>query len=102
MPERITRPRPPDRRLSAARRGYGVAWRKSRADFLRDHPLCVECEAEGMLTPATDVDHIVPHRGDPAKFWDRKNWQSLCERHHSAKTAKEGGFGRVYKYIAPD
>jgi 5-methylcytosine-specific restriction protein A len=35
-----------------------------------------------------DVDHIVPHRGDPKllRHWD--NLQSLCHRHHSLKTAR--------------
>jgi len=40
------------------------------------------------------VDHIVPHRGDRALFWDTSNWQPLCKPHHDAKTAREdGGFG---------
>jgi len=45
---------------------------------------------------AVVVDHIIPHRGDLALFWDEKNnWQALCHRCHSRKTAREdGGFGR--------
>jgi len=43
---------------------------------------------------ATDVDHIVPHCGDMALFWDVLNWQPLCEACHGRKTAREdGGFG---------
>ncbi|ELK38933.1 HNH endonuclease, partial [Brevibacillus agri BAB-2500] len=46
------------------------------------------------VTTATVVDHIVPHKGDMRKFWDRMNWQALCASCHSKKTAKEdGGFG---------
>ena len=31
------------------------------------------------LTPATQTDHVVPHRGDPTLFWDEQgNWQALC------------------------
>jgi 5-methylcytosine-specific restriction protein A len=44
---------------------------------------------------ANEVDHIKPHKGDMALFWDSSNWQSLCKPCHSAKTATEdGGFGR--------
>ena len=44
---------------------------------------------EGRYTKATDVDHIVPHRGDRDLFWDRNNWQALCHSCHSKKTAAE-------------
>jgi hypothetical protein len=47
------------------------------------------CEAEGKLTPATVVDHIVPHRGDRRLFWDKTNWQPLCKRCHDVKTLTE-------------
>lgn len=77
-----------DRRGSAASRGYDSRWRKARRLFLQQHPLCVHCEAEGIIKPATVVDHIVPHRGDKALFWAVDNWQALCERHHNIKTAK--------------
>lgn len=84
-----------DRRLSAAKRGYDGQWRKARAGFLKKHPLCVDCEKEGQLNAATEVDHIIPHKGDKELFWDRNNWQGLCKMHHSRKTAREdGGFGR--------
>ena len=69
---------------TTAQRGYGAAWRRAREAFLRDHPLCVMCLAEGKLTPATVVDHIKPHRGDPTLFWDTTNWQSLCKQHHDS------------------
>jgi len=38
---------------------------------------------------ATVVDHITPHKGDNDLFWDRANWQSLCESCHNRKTAAE-------------
>jgi 5-methylcytosine-specific restriction enzyme A len=80
-------------RPSAARRGYGPRWRRARAAFLARHPLCVPCAAAGRLEPATVVDHIVPHRGDPVLFWDEGNWQSTCKRCHDAKTARGGRWG---------
>jgi 5-methylcytosine-specific restriction protein A len=49
-----------------------------------------------LVEPAAVVDHITPHGGDEALFWDRDNWQPLCKPCHDAKTAREdGGFGRV-------
>jgi 5-methylcytosine-specific restriction protein A len=34
--------------------------------------------------PASVVDHIKPHRGDRKLFWERSNWQPLCQHHHSS------------------
>ena len=59
-------------------------WKRARAAFLRANPLCVMCEQQGRTTLATTVDHKVPHRGDPAKFWDQDGWQGLCATDHSA------------------
>ena len=53
------------------------------------NPFCVKCYEEGHITMATVVDHIVPHRGDQKLFWDRGNWQPLCEHHHNVKTMTE-------------
>lgn len=67
-------------------RGYGAKWRKARTHYLQLHPLCAECKRNGKLTPATVIDHIVPHRGDMQLFWDEKNWQPLCKDCHDRKT----------------
>lgn len=84
-----------EHRLSAARRGYGRKWRAESKEYLAEHPWCAECLKRDVHEPATEVDHIVPHKGNKRLFWDRKNWQGLCHRCHSVKTAKEdGGFGR--------
>lgn len=69
--------------MTSTQRGYGYKWQKAREAFLREHPLCVMCAAEGRVTVATVVDHIVPHRGDQSLFWRRSNWQPLCATHHS-------------------
>ena len=54
--------------------------------FLKQHPLCAFCQAEGKIVPATVVDHIIPHRGDQRLFWDQTNWESLCKECHDKKT----------------
>lgn len=70
------------RRGSSAERGYGYKWQKARADYLREHPLCVFCQRRGRVTTATIVDHIEPHKGDLKLFWRRSNWQGLCKPCH--------------------
>jgi 5-methylcytosine-specific restriction protein A len=62
---------------------YGSArWKKRRRAQLREHPLCVMCEAIGRITSATVADHATPHRGDPQLFWFGP-LVSLCATHHS-------------------
>ena len=68
---------------------YDRRWRKVSKAFLAAHPLCVMCLAEGKLTPATVVDHIIPHRGDLVLFWDESGWEALCVSHHNRKTLTE-------------
>ena len=82
---------------STKEKGYGRRWQKARGAFLKTHPLCVKCQSEGKLVPATVVDHIVPHRGDPHLFWDEGNWQSLCKSCHDTKTMTEDRY-RDFKY----
>lgn len=81
-------------RKSANERGYGYKWQKLRDWFIGRHPLCEECLKHHRITQATDVDHIIPHKGNPKLFWDVNNLQALCHACHSRKTAAEdGGFG---------
>lgn len=82
------------KRPNAYRRGYTARWAKARDAYLTEHPLCAECLRHGKITAATEVDHIIPHRGDKNLFWAVSNWQALCHECHSRKTATEdGGFG---------
>jgi 5-methylcytosine-specific restriction protein A len=79
----------PEETRSASARGYGRRWQKASKAYLRAHPLCAECERAGRYVKATVVDHKVPHRGDPALFWDQSNWQPLCKPCHDKKTGSE-------------
>ena len=84
----------PDNRPSASKRGYGARWRRVRKNWLSRYPLCVHCYDAGMITHATVVDHIIPHKGAYKLMWAESNFQSLCKCHHDIKTATEdGGFG---------
>lgn len=57
-------------------------WHHLRKHQLAQHPLCSFCLASEVVEPATVVDHVEPHRGDPDLFWDPGNLQSLCKAHH--------------------
>lgn len=74
---------------------YNTArWRAIRAAWLREHPLCVMCDADGHVTAATVCDHTEPHKGDEAKFYAGP-FQSLCKMHHDSTKAKEEARGVV-------
>ena len=78
-------------RPSSFKRGYNTYWKRVRLVKLQQDPLCVKCNEKGRMTPATEVDHIVPlrkggtHKGD--------NLQSLCKSCHSKKTMTERNRG---------
>lgn len=74
---------------TSSQRGYDYRWQQARKRFLHANPLCVYCEREGRVTPATVVDHIEAHRGDMKLFWDESNWQALCATHHSRDKQRE-------------
>jgi 5-methylcytosine-specific restriction enzyme A len=68
---------------------HSSRWQDLRTQVLSEEPLCRIGLAEKRVEASTDVDHIVPHRGDPALFWERRNLQGLCHECHSRKT--QGG-----------
>lgn len=77
---------------------YNYQWKKIRSRYLKENPLCVYCMKEGIVEPATVVDHIKAHKGDKDVFWDFMNWQALCKSCHDTKTSTEdGGFGNNTK-----
>ena len=86
-----------DGRRSSTQRGYGARWQASSKAWLAKHPFCADpfgVHGDNAV-PATEADHIVPHKGDMKLFWNfDTNIQGLCKSCHSRKTASEGGFGR--------
>lgn len=76
----------------AWRRWYKLArWQKLRWSILvRDHFTCKMCERIEGNTSQLVGDHIKPHRGDEAMFWDANNIQCLCKScHDRLKQAEE-------------
>ena len=67
-------------------------WRALRDYQLSIEPLCRFCLITEDVTAADIVDHIKPHKGDVALFYEPSNLQSLCKHHHdSAKQMIENG-----------
>lgn len=61
---------------------YGKAeWKAIRAAQLAAHPVCKMCMAEGVVTSATVVNHVRPHRGDWELFIAGP-FESLCKACH--------------------
>ncbi|HHQ6617978.1 TPA: HNH endonuclease signature motif containing protein [Serratia fonticola] len=78
------------RRGTRTERGYSNRWGQYRLGYLKAHPLCVECEKEGIYAPAKIVDHIIPIEGESdVLFWPASNHQGLCVSHHSRKTTTQ-------------
>lgn len=74
------------RRGTARERGYSTAWDKFSRSFLRAHPLCEYCAAEGKTVPAQVTDHDLPHQGDTDLFWVN-TFTALCARCHNGPKA---------------
>jgi len=69
-------------------RGYGSKWDKLRIRVLkRDNYACVPCRKDGIITSATEVDHIKPKQLGGLDIMI--NLQSICHNCHAAKTTKE-------------
>lgn len=64
-------------------------WQKIRKIKLNKNPICEMCKKKGIITPATEVDHIIPIKVDWSSRADLNNLQSLCHSCHMGKTAKE-------------
>lgn len=96
--------RPKDRSRRSAEavdwhRWYGLPiWTDTlRPNQLLREPFCRECSRRAVAenlphllrVRATDVDHVIPHRGNWRLFTDSGNLQSLCHACHSRKTMAE-------------
>ena len=69
-----------DRRWRGDDKGVGgLRW----AILVRDHFTCRMCGAVHADTRGLEADHIVPHKGDPALFWDRDNLWCVCGSCHA-------------------
>lgn len=60
------------------------------------------CAALGHVEAATVVDHVKPHKGDEALFWNTGNLQSLCKACHDRHKQSEDRTGRAKPVIGLD
>ena len=60
---------------------YGRAWKRIRDRYVREHPLCERCLAEGRLTPGEEVHHILPI--SQGGTHNPENLMSLCQSCHT-------------------
>ena len=67
-----------------SRKRYGYQWKKIRARFLNQHPLCEMCRRQGRYTAATEVHHIKPLAEGGTN--DFNNLMALCKPCHSSIT----------------
>ena len=67
-------------------------WRKVSKLFLKENPLCLHCQANGIDTPAKVTDHITPINKGGDKF-NENNFQALCESCHNKKSSSEASRG---------
>lgn len=80
------RRRTPQQQMYAGVGPLGRKWRRTRAQYLRVHPVCED--ESGCLAEAVHVHHLDGEPLGPDGFaWS--NLQGLCLRHHSVKTARE-------------
>lgn len=69
-------------------------WWKKRSAFLRANPLCVDCMRQGKTVASVIADHVIPHRGDEALFWNGE-LQALCKLCHDSHKQRMEKSGRV-------
>lgn len=74
----------PDRRQSAAKRGYDRRWRAAARAYLAEHPICERC----TKALATDVHH--KHKRRDGGSDEAHNLEALCHSCHSRETARGG------------
>jgi 5-methylcytosine-specific restriction endonuclease McrA len=63
----------------------GVAWRKLRAQVLREEPVCAVI---GCGMPSTEADHVIPLQVCPELGLERSNLRGMCKSHNASKGAK--------------
>ena len=75
----------------AWRKWYGLKrWKDLRAEVLLDALYsCARCGTLESDTSLLVADHIKPHRGRAALFWDRSNLQCLCKACHDTVKQRE-------------
>ena len=75
------------------------AWRQFSISFRRSNPICKYCNIHGKSKLCQQVDHIIPHNGDPDIFWMDDNYQALCASCHGYKRTEEANPTNLPLYV---
>lgn len=67
---------------------YGRAWKRIRDRYIKLHPLCEQCQTNGLLVAAEEVHHIRPLSKGGEN--ETSNLMSLCKPCHSRITVVIG------------
>lgn len=71
------------------------AWKALRKIILARDPYCKRCDAKGLVTPATTVNHIKRSREHPELFFDETNLEGVCAPCHNSEIQKEERAGNA-------
>lgn len=80
---------------------HTVRWLRLRKQTLTAHPLCQRCEAEGRISAATDVHHVVPceyainRTAMEQLMFDPGNLMALCHDCHVQVHRELGRSGKA-------
>ena len=67
--------------------GYDGAWNRLSKRVRTERPLCERCTKDGIVTPATEVHHIISIDDAPWLRLEVGNLESLCKACHMAAHA---------------
>lgn len=79
---------------------HTARWLRLRRDILTEHPICERCEAEGFVTPATEVHHRKPveyginYAEKRRLMFDPDNLMALCHDCHVKEHTYMGRSGK--------
>jgi len=76
------------KRGNSSERGYSSKWQQARKGYLAKHPLCSDCDKQGIVKGATEVHHTIKAKDNKEIFWDSSLWLALCHSCHSRRTAR--------------
>lgn len=82
---------------------HSVRWQRLRKRVITKHPNCQCCEAQGLITAACEVHHVVPVETGINEsqmrrlMFDEHNLMALCHRCHVQKHAEMGRSGKAQR-----
>lgn len=80
---------------------HTARWLRLRRDTLTAHPLCERCQADGYVTPATEVHHVRPveyglnYEEKKALMFNPSNLRALCHACHMLTHTEMGRSGKA-------